>query len=194
MYINKFMFNGGGSFETIARLRSCIIILVFLAVYLVSVILVFIKIDNKYTIDSPDVIEWTKNYKKACGELDLTLALQNASLNGCCYLALPIFVYIFTLYRNTIVGKFTSYPDKLLIQDFHTYHDLGPKLVFTRSFIFIILTAPFSLPTLFLKIDMVGPIFIMFSNFFTPILFISALLILGPYEYLVAKLFKKIIN
>ena len=67
-------------------------------------ILTFFKI-NKKVNNSPDLEKWKKNYEQGgCGVLDMTYALQNASLNGCGYLSLHWAAYVFLLYRD----KFSS--------------------------------------------------------------------------------------
>ena len=47
----------------------------------------FYYVDGKLGPDSEDIKEWKLNYKNGCKgkDLDMTYALQNASLNGCGY-------------------------------------------------------------------------------------------------------------
>lgn len=64
----------------------------------------FTKVDARL-IGSDELAQWISNYSKAkCKNFDISKSLQNASLVGCGYPAFPVFGYVFTLYRNKIVG------------------------------------------------------------------------------------------
>jgi hypothetical protein len=68
----------------------------------------FIYVNNVLSPDSDTIKKWKNNYTDGgCGELDMTYALQNACLNGCGYMTLPVFMYIALYQRNKFSLHFT---------------------------------------------------------------------------------------
>lgn len=115
LHMNKFMFSHMSTNHLINPIKYLIFSLAFLVFYMAASIVTFKIIDAKYTPESPTVQAWIKNFSTRCGKLDLTYSLQNASLNGCAYVVLPVFMYIFTLYRNRILGLFKRNPELVLL-------------------------------------------------------------------------------
>ena len=69
-------------------------------VFIVASVLIFRVKDAEFNKTNPQVVTWLENYRIGCKkELELTYALQNASLSGCGYLALLTFCFVGTLYR-----------------------------------------------------------------------------------------------
>ena len=74
---------------------------VFYLLYTTTAIVSFIAVDNSLDPSKDPLKEWLDNFKVGCEkELDMTFALQNASLNSCAYITLPWATYILTMYRN----------------------------------------------------------------------------------------------
>lgn len=190
MHLNMFMFSQSGTSHLINPIKYVICSLVFLVFYTAASIVTFEIINAKLKPESETVQAWIKNYSTSCGKMDLTYSLQNASLNGCAFIVLPVFMYVFTLYRNRIFGLCHRNPELVQLQDFNTYGDLQGKLIFIRVFVAFLMCLPLTLPAAFLRVDMVqSPVFIMFSNVFIPGTIMSGLLVLGPYDLLVNKIY-----
>ena len=118
----------------------------------------------------------------------MTYALQNACLNSCGYLTIPMVIYICTMYRQKSCIKSK-------IQDSQT---LGPKYIlagFLRILTSAVLAIPFSLPAVLIKIEYVkNPIIIMFTNIILPIIGITTVYFWGPYDYIAGALIEKILS
>lgn len=156
-------------------------------VFMVVSILVFRAKNAQFNKNNPDVITWLKNYKIGCKkDLELTYALQNASLSGCGYLTALTFCFVGSIYRccgeHYVEGAWSNDPrkDRTCCQTF--------ELVFMRVLIVVALVGWLGVPAIFVKIDMVGGSaeLIMLVNIVLPLAIGSILLCAGPYDALAA--------
>lgn len=83
--------------ETVYHLRR---LLIFSYIYLYKAMSTFETVNEANSPDKPHVKKWLENYEKGCGKkLEMTYALQNASLNGCGYIVIFTSCYFFYIYR-----------------------------------------------------------------------------------------------
>ena len=145
--------------------------------YEVLSIVIFLIINSKLTPDSEQIKEYKHNYfLGGCGELDMTYALQNACLNGCAYLTIPVAMYI-SLYFHKI-GTPTH--------DNTTRDSL--KSTVLRVIVFCLISITAALPALLIKLEYVGsPIIIMLVNIIVPGAIVSFVLIAGTYDRIIEK-------
>ena len=80
--------------------KPCMTVFCVWAAFELVAIITFIFVNRELSPESEALKMWKKNYEKSCGELDMTYALQNACLNSCGYLTIPMVIYISTMYRN----------------------------------------------------------------------------------------------
>ena len=134
---------------------------------------------------------WVADYAKSCGKLDMTYALQNASLNGCAYLTFPVSIYISTLYRSSILGKLVANPAAIRIQD--TSSKSHGCVLVIRLVVAALMCCPLAIPALTITVEHVGsPIVIMLTNIAIPTAIGGIVLGGGLYELVVQFLEKRI--
>ena len=101
----------------------------------------------------------------------MTYALQNACLNGCAYLTIPVTMYLSLYFRLSNVPIHDS-------QTLHSKMRAVPRII-----IYCLVSVISSLPAIFIKVTYMGsPIVIMFTNVVIPGAIVSIYLIAGGYD------------
>ena len=118
----------------------------------------------------------------------MTYALQNACLNACAYLTMPVSMYVCLLLRDKLVPLFSG-KELIPIQDY--YAITSKNLVLTRIIVLTVIAVPLIIPALLIKVENVGsPIVIMFTNIAVPLGIGAFVIIGGLYEVLIDKFAK----
>ena len=165
----------------------------FFIVFEVLSVVTFVKINKQNSPDKPHVQKWLENYKKGCGKsLDMTYALQNASLNGCGYLTVWTVSYISYLYRYQTCDAFKSVP--IAEGNIKKKDNCSKcKIAFFRLFLTALSVAFTALPAIFIKVKMVkSPIVVLFTNIIVPLAVAFFLIMGGPVDYFIYHMEQKL--
>lgn len=131
--------------------------------------------------DSEKVKKWIDNYEKGCNgkKLDMTYALQNASLNGCGLQVIFTACYLSFVYRSSSVQVVEGPIDNRSC--------LRTILLGTLRIIIIVVSCGIlTIPALLIKVKEVeSAIIVLFTNILIPCAIASWLIMGGPVEWLI---------